>query len=459
MELKDESLTGINEFMKNKFSWQDLENLYKPQLQKICRFLDRDFTPRTKKSDLIYMILEKKYGPEAEQLNHDYGRDDRPASPSTLRTGGQEESDQLELEKFRMEMDFKKWQTKIQMEHEIEQKKIEMKFKLDIENKKSELEAQRLEKEKELEMEDKRLESLRLENELEALRLEMEEKKLERESQERIKMMELELEMKRADESKNINNRKTENCSYETSTGGSGIPPVSNEFENSRYVLKGNQSQADRNNNKQYGSPRKDTQQHPPYKEYTSLADSSQNWRSNTDHGRASLRQQQSAPNLKSSSSPKIKMKPPDNIKQSEELSSKDDPDWTCKLTEKPDLEEKTSPGTLEEVDLRNTFMFDLYEQTENGNHKMPLNIHCKDSKIATIVNYNRPKNKDELVEFLKMISRYKRFSNKIKEIEEPLKYLMKKNVKFKWSTESLFAFDRIKALFAKNAVSWASVK
>lgn len=73
--------------------------------------------------------------------------------------------------------------------------------------------------------------------------------------------------------------------------------------------------------------------------------------------------------------------------------------------------------------------------------------------KISAIMNFPRPRNHKQLKSFLGLTNYYNRFSSKYADTTQPLLQLLKKDRKFKWTTELEQQFHNVKHLFVESVV------
>jgi len=86
--------------------------------------------------------------------------------------------------------------------------------------------------------------------------------------------------------------------------------------------------------------------------------------------------------------------------------------------------------------------------------HRISSNgIFMDPKKVSSILEWPIPKNVKELQSFLGLANYYRRFIPSFAAIAHPLHCLLKKNVKFIWSTETQDAFDNIKSRFSSAPI------
>jgi len=79
--------------------------------------------------------------------------------------------------------------------------------------------------------------------------------------------------------------------------------------------------------------------------------------------------------------------------------------------------------------------------------------IFMDPKKVSSILEWPIPKNIKELQSFLGLANYYRRFIPSFATIAHPLHCILRKNVKFNWSTETQSAFDNIKSRFSSAPV------
>lgn len=80
------------------------------------------------------------------------------------------------------------------------------------------------------------------------------------------------------------------------------------------------------------------------------------------------------------------------------------------------------------------------------GHHITDKGISPDPSKYFTIEKYPTPSNTDDVRRFVAFCNYYRRFIQNFAEIAHPLNKLLRKNVKFNWSTECKTAFETLKS-------------
>ncbi|XP_063963929.1 uncharacterized protein LOC135156194 [Lytechinus pictus] len=80
--------------------------------------------------------------------------------------------------------------------------------------------------------------------------------------------------------------------------------------------------------------------------------------------------------------------------------------------------------------------------------HVRPLS-----AKVEAILAFPTPTNRKELMRFLGMAGYYRRFCHNFSDVVAPLTNLLRKEVKFIWSSDCQSAFDKVKALLSTNPV------
>ena len=83
--------------------------------------------------------------------------------------------------------------------------------------------------------------------------------------------------------------------------------------------------------------------------------------------------------------------------------------------------------------------------------HVRPLS-----AKVEAILAFPTPTNRKELMRFLGMAGYYRRFCHNFSDVVAPLTNLLRKEVKFIWSSDCQSAFDQVKALLSTNPVLMA---
>lgn len=84
--------------------------------------------------------------------------------------------------------------------------------------------------------------------------------------------------------------------------------------------------------------------------------------------------------------------------------------------------------------------------QLEFLGHKIsPNGISPSDIKIQAVVSFREPRNEGELRSFLGLANYMNKFIPNLATIDEPLRRLLVKDVKFDWSSEQANAFNQIK--------------
>lgn len=79
--------------------------------------------------------------------------------------------------------------------------------------------------------------------------------------------------------------------------------------------------------------------------------------------------------------------------------------------------------------------------------------ITTEDDKISAIMNFPRPRNQKQLKSFLGLTNFYNRFTDKYAERTQPLLQLLKKDKRFRWTSEEEQQFQEIKKLFIESVV------
>lgn len=79
------------------------------------------------------------------------------------------------------------------------------------------------------------------------------------------------------------------------------------------------------------------------------------------------------------------------------------------------------------------------------GHHISEKGIQADRSKFSAIENYPTPKDADEVRRFVAFCNYYRRFIQNFAEIAYPLNKLLRKNIKFDWTSEYQLAFDSLK--------------
>jgi len=79
--------------------------------------------------------------------------------------------------------------------------------------------------------------------------------------------------------------------------------------------------------------------------------------------------------------------------------------------------------------------------------------IHMDPSKVSSILNWPTPSNIKDVQSFIGLANYYRRFIPGFATIARPLHKLLKKNIKFIWSSEAQTAFDTLKSKFISAPV------
>ena len=74
-------------------------------------------------------------------------------------------------------------------------------------------------------------------------------------------------------------------------------------------------------------------------------------------------------------------------------------------------------------------------------------------AKVEKIANFPNPQSKRELMRYLGMAGYYRKFCLNFSEVVAPMTNLLKKNVKFEWSSVCQKAFDKVKAILCTSPV------
>lgn len=89
--------------------------------------------------------------------------------------------------------------------------------------------------------------------------------------------------------------------------------------------------------------------------------------------------------------------------------------------------------------------VFFASDVTYLGHHISEKGIQPDRSKFSAIENYPTPKDADEVRRFVAFCNYYRRFIQNFAEIAYPLNKLLRKNIKFDWTSECQLAFDSLK--------------